>query len=75
MSDGVRKRAVAAPDGDPKPRVPDGDSSARSRVSEVQDPQITGDSGAERKRIATGDVVVDEAGQLTPKAEDNDLLH
>lgn len=75
MSDGRAKKPAPAPDGDPKPRAPDGDSTAKSTVSEVQDPEIAGDSGKEQKRVETNEAVVDEAGQVTRKTEETDLLH
>ncbi len=54
---------------------PAGARKGASDVSEVQDPKIAGDSGAEKKRIETADVAVDEAGQTTVKKTGVDLLH
>lgn len=70
-----QKKTVQAPDGEPKPRAPDGDSAAGSKVSEVQDPKIAGDAGKDQKPIDAGELVVDEAGQVSRKPEDLDLLH
>ena len=61
------------PDGKPRPSAPDKDSTSKSRVSEVQDPLISGDGGKEV--VETGDVVVDKAGQVRRKDKDIDLLH
>lgn len=67
------KKPVPAPDGKPKPAAPDSDSTSKSRVSEIQDPLISGDAGEDA--VETGDVVVDKAGQVRRKDKDVDLLH
>jgi hypothetical protein len=68
-----RRMPRQAPDGQPAPRTRDTEATAKSRVSEVQDPKIAGDAGA--KAVDAGGVAVDEAGQVRPKKENLDLLH
>lgn len=63
------------PDGVPKQPAKDKESTAKSKVSEVQDPLISGDAGKAGKRLETGDATVDEAGQIRRKGVDVDLLH
>ncbi len=68
------KKPQAAPDGVPKPRS--SGRSHKSKVSEVQDPLIAGDAGKNAKTVEAGEVVVDEAGQVRRKNNDQiDLLH
>jgi len=71
--DGPGRKPKQAPDGEPAPRAPDGDATTKSRVSEVQDPLIAGDTG--KKSVDVGEATVDEAGQVRPKKEGSDLLH
>jgi hypothetical protein len=73
MRDGPKK--PAAPDGEPKQPPSDPDSTAKSKVSEVQDPLIAGDAGKPGTRVETNEASVDEAGQLRRKKGEVDLLH
>ena len=69
------KSGPAAPDGDPKRRA-EGDETAKSKVSRVEDPLISGDAGKpEEKGRNADEAAVDEAGQLAKKKPDVDLLH
>lgn len=70
---GRPKKPGPSPDGKPRPAAPDKDSMSKSRMSEVQDPLISGDAG--KDVVETGDVVVDKAGQVRRKDQDVDLLH
>ena len=63
-----------APDGEPKQPPEDRDGTAKSKVSEVQDPLISGDA-AKTKRTETGEASVDDAGQIRRKKGEVDLLH
>jgi hypothetical protein len=63
------------PDGEPKQPDKDRDGTAKSKVTEVQDPLIAGDAGKAGKRLETGDANVDEAGQIRRKNSEVDLLH
>ncbi len=72
-----RKRLVPGPDGQSEGEPAGGDT-AKSKVPEVQDPVIAGDAGNEagnEKTTVTGEVAVDEAGQLKSRRRDVDLLH
>lgn len=63
------------PDGEPRQPSRDRDSTAKSKVSEVQDPLIAGDAARSRTRAETNEANVDEAGQLRRKKRGVDLLH
>jgi hypothetical protein len=63
------------PDGEPKQPSRDRDSTAKSKVTEVQDPLIAGDAGRAGKRVETDEANVDEAGQIRRKRGEVDLLH
>jgi hypothetical protein len=63
------------PDGEPRQPSRDRDSTAKSKVSEVQDPLIAGDAGKPGGRVETNEASVDEAGQLRRKKRGVDLLH
>lgn len=69
------KKRVPAPDGLPKRRAAKRGETAKSRVSEVQDPLISGDERKRGKRLDTADATVDEAGQIRRTGKDVDLLH
>lgn len=69
------KKPASAPDGEPRQPAQDRDGTAKSKVSEVQDPLISGDAGKRGKRIETNEAAVDEAGQIRRKKGDVDLLH
>lgn len=77
MTDRQRSEASEKPppDGEPKPPLKDKNSTGRSKVSEVQDPLISGDAGKAGGRVDTDEANVDEAGQLRRKKGDVDLLH
>ena len=64
-----------APDGKPKQSPEDRDSTAKSTVSEVQDPLISGDAGKPGAPKETDEANVDEAGQVRRRRGDVDLLH
>jgi hypothetical protein len=64
-----------APDGEPKEPPKDRDSTAKSKVTEVQDPLISGDAGKTGARVETDEASVDEAGQVRRRRGDVDLLH
>ena len=70
-----QKKLATAPDGEPKQPAKDRDSTAKSKVSDVQDPLITGDAGRKSKRTETSEASVDEAGQIRRKGTEVDLLH
>ena len=70
---GRPKKPVPSPDGRPRPAAPDKDGTSKSRMSEVQDPLISGDAG--KDVVETSDVIVDKAGQVRRKNQDVDLLH
>lgn len=78
MTDRPRKEKekpeTPAPDGEPKQPPTDRDSTNKSKVSEVQDPLISGDAG-KGGRTETNEANVDEAGQVSRKKGDVDLLH
>jgi hypothetical protein len=63
------------PDGEPKLPSRDRDSTAKSKVSEVQDPLISGDAGKDGARVDTDEATIDGAGQVRRKKGDVDLLH
>ncbi len=68
------KKPPATPDGAPKPRS--SGRSRKSKVSEVQDPLIAGDAGKNAKTVEAGELLVDEAGQVRRKNNNEvDLLH
>jgi hypothetical protein len=48
---------------------------AKSRVTEVEDPVIAGDAAKGGKRRETNEANVDEAGQIRRRDNDVDLLH
>ena len=76
MSDGSKNGPkTPPPDGEPKAPPKDRDSTRKSKVSEVQDPLITGDAGKAGKRLGPGEANVDEAGQLRRRKGEVDLLH
>jgi hypothetical protein len=77
MIDRPRKERsdTPAPDGEPKQPPADPDSTNKSKVSEVQDPLISGDAGKPDGRTETGEASVDQAGQIRRKKGDVDLLH
>ncbi len=66
------KKTPATPDGAPLSRA----SGRKSKVSEVQDPLIAGDAGKDAKTVQAGELVVDDAGQVRRKNNNEvDLLH
>ncbi len=68
------KKPTSAPDGAPRPRS--SGRSRKSKVSEVEDPLIAGDEDKDTKTVQAGDVLVDEAGQVRRKNNNEvDLLH
>ncbi|MEQ1941220.1 hypothetical protein ABMA32_02220 [Mesorhizobium sp. VNQ89] len=68
----VPKRKPATPDGAPQSRSP----RRKSNVSDVQDPLIAGDAGKDAKTVEAGHLIVDEAGQVRRKDNNEvDLLH
>ena len=69
------KKPVEPPDGLPKARRTRGRATNRSRVTEVQDPLVSGDERKPAKRLDTADASVDEAGQVRRREDDVDLLH
>jgi len=74
MADRPRKKLPTPPDGEPvKPRD-DRDSTTRSRVSEVQDPEISGDVEP-GQRSNSVEPIVDKAGQIISQKEPIDELH
>ena len=77
MTDRPRSEAPKPPppDGEPEPPLKDKDSTTKSKVSEVQDPLISGDAGKAGGRVDTDEANVDEAGQVRRKKGDVDLLH
>jgi hypothetical protein len=77
MTDRQKKDAprIAPPDGTPNEPPADRDSTKKSRVSEVQDPLISGDAGKPGVRIESDEANVDEAGQVNRKKSEIDLLH
>ena len=69
------RRAPTAPDGEPRPPAGDRDASLRSKVSEVQDPRISGDAATGSFVRNADESAVDEAGQVRKKDAPVDLLH
>lgn len=68
------KKPLATPDGAPTTRS--SGSARKSTVSEVQDPLIAGDEGKNGKTVEAGELLVDEAGQVRRKTNNEiDLLH
>ena len=68
------KKLPEPPDGTPKLRS--SGSTRKSKVSEVRDPLISDDTGKNAKTVEAGEVVVDEAGQVRRKNNNEvDLLH
>jgi hypothetical protein len=74
MAQPPRKKPVATPDGEYATPPPDADTGNQSKVSEVQDPAITGDAGKGGRREAD-EAGVDEAGQISKDRGAVDLLH
>ena len=50
-----RQAKTTPPDGEPKQPAKDRDGTAKSKVTEVQDPLIAGDAGKAGRRLETGD--------------------
>lgn len=74
MAQNPRKKPVATPDGEHATPPPDADTRNQSKVSEVQDPAISGDAGKGRRQEAD-EASVDEAGQVRKDRGSVDLLH
>lgn len=74
MDDKAKKPTPTPPDGQPSGGRTDPDSTDRSRVSEVQDPGISGDAGPRQRGLAD-EPQVDEAGNVRRPQEAPDLLH
>ncbi|MBL8578174.1 MAG: hypothetical protein JNK47_13185 [Mesorhizobium sp.] len=73
MSAAPKKRS-AVPDG--APRSQSSGNARKSQVSEVQDPLIAGDGGKNEKTVKAGELLVDEAGQVRRRNNNEvDLLH
>lgn len=70
----TKKNPTTPPDGQPRPERSDRDSTSRSRVSEVQDPAVSGDAGGGQRGQAD-EPQVDEAGNVRKPTERIDLLH
>lgn len=70
-----KRPTPTAPDGAPSPQPDDRDATGKSKVSEVDDPMISGDSGKSRARDGGGDAEVSEAGQVARKPDGVDLLN
>jgi len=68
------RKAPTAPDGGPKTSAQNRASRSKSRISQVEDPLISGDAG-KRGRGNTDEAAVDEAGQIRKKQPPVDLLH
>ena len=71
----IDRPKITPPDGEPREPGRDRDSTTKSKVSEVQDPLISGDAGKAGKRQETGEAKVDEVGQVRSKKGGVDLLH
>ena len=67
-------KAPKAPDISPKTSPQNREASVKSRISQVDDPLISGDTG-KRERGNTDEAAVDEAGQIRKKQPPVDLLH
>jgi hypothetical protein len=74
MADTPRKKQPTPPDGAPAKRRDDRDSTTRSRVSEVQDPEISGDVEP-GSRSNSVEPAVDKAGQIVRERNSVDELH
>ena len=74
MADIPRKKLPTPPDGAPAKRRDDRDSTSRSRVSEVQDPEISGDVEP-GPRSNSVEPAVDKAGQIIRERNSVDELH
>jgi hypothetical protein len=74
MADAPRKKPPTPPDGEPAKRRDDRDSTTRSRVSEVQDPEISGDVEP-GPRSNSVEPAVDKAGQIVREKNSVDELH
>lgn len=74
MADRPRKKQPTPPDGEPANRREDRDSTTRSHVSEVQDPEISGDVEA-GPRSNSVEPAVDKAGQIVGERNSVDELH
>lgn len=72
MSD--KPKPAATPDGEHASKPADKDTAGKSKLSEVQDPTISGDAGKGGHREAN-EPSVDEAGQITREPAPVDLLH
>ena len=68
-------RPKATPDGEPRSSAKGRGRTAKSKVTEVQDPLIAGDTGKAGKRVETDEVNVDDAGEVRRKKGEVDLLH
>ena len=71
----IPKRTPAAPDGGPKTSSQGRGASSKSRISQVDDPLISGDAGGREGAKNTDEAAVDEAGQIRKKQSPVDLLH
>ncbi len=69
-----KPKTAAPPDGAPASKPADKDTAGKSKVSEGQDPTISGDAGKGTHREAD-EPSVDEAGQITREPAPVDLLH
>jgi hypothetical protein len=74
MTDAPRKKPPSPPDGEPAKRREDRDSTTRSRVSEAQDPEISGDVEP-GPRSNSVEPTVDKAGQIVREKNPVDELH
>jgi hypothetical protein len=70
----IPRRKPPPPDGAPAKRRNDRDSTSRSRVSEVQDPEISGDVEP-GPRSNSVEPAVDKAGQIVRERNSVDELH
>ena len=66
---------IPPPDGEPKQPAKNRGDTAKSKVTDAQDPLIAGDAGKAGKRLETDEATVDEAGQIRRKSGEVDLLH
>ena len=71
----MNDRPKAAPDGEPKLPAKDRDGTSNSKITDVQDPLIAGDTGRTGKGRETGEPNVVEAGEVRRKKDEVDLLH
>ena len=65
----------AVPDGEPKLPAKDRDGTSKSKMTDVQDPLIAGDTGKAEKGRETSEPNVGEAGEVRRKKDEVDLLH